>query len=359
MTTAPAPPVLRIDCSRHFLDWLEACDLSLALSTYETGKLFLIGRGEGGRLSIFERSFNRAMGLWASGDARELRLATLYQIWCFTDALRGGRDREGYDRLYVPQLAWTTGELDIHDLAVDRLGRLLFVNTLMSCLATVDGADSFRPLWRPPFITRLAAEDRCHLNGLALREGVPAQVTAVARSDVADGWRDHREAGGVVIDLATDRVIAEGLSMPHSPRWHRDRLWLLESGRGWLGRLDPATGRFERVTFCPGYARGLAFHGDWAVVGISRPRGESMFRGLPLDRELEARGAVPRCGLLVIELPSGEIRHWLRFEGVVAELYDVALLPGVRRPRAVGLRSDEIRRLVTIGEAAPLLPAGE
>ncbi len=353
-----AQPVLRVDCSRGFRDWLEAGDLSLAVSTYQTGKLFLIGRGEPGRLSIFERSFNRAMGLWADAEGRELRLATLYQIWSFVDALDGRRDREGYDRLYLPQLAWTTGELDVHDLAVDRWGRLLFVNTLMSCLATVDERASFRPLWRPSFVSRLAAEDRCHLNGLALRDGVPAYVTAAAPSDVADGWRDRRADGGLVIELATGRVVAEGLSMPHSPRWYRDRLWLLESGGGWFGRLDPSSGRFERVTFCPGYARGLAFHGDWAVIGLSRPRGEAMFRGLPLDAELDARGAVPRCGLLVVDLDSGEIRHWLRFEGVVTELYDVVLLPGVRRPRAVGFKSDEIRRLVTIGEAVPLSPAG-
>ena len=356
MTTA-AQPLLRIDCSRHFLDWLAASDIALALSTYQSGKLFLIGRCEDGRLSVFERSFNRAMGLWASADGGDLYLATLFQIWRFRDALDGRPDREGFDRLYVPQLAWTTGELDVHDLARDRHGRLLFVNTLMSCLATVSETASFLPLWRPPFISRLAAEDRCHLNGLALRDGLPAHVTAVARCDVADGWRDHRSEGGVVIDLATDRVVAEGLSMPHSPRWYRERLWLLESGSGWLGHLDPASGRFERVTFCPGYARGLAFHGNWAVVGISKPRGDAMFRGLALDRELEARGAVPRCGLLVVDLDSGEIRHWLRFEGIVGELYDVVLLPGVRRPRALGFRSDEIRRLVTIGEAAPLLPA--
>lgn len=350
-------PVLRIDCSRRFPDWLEECDLALALSTYQTGKLFLIGRGERGRLSIFERSFDRAMGLWASPDARELCLATLFQIWCFADVLDGRHDREGYDRLYVPQLAWTTGELDIHDLARDREGRLLFVATLMSCLATVGERASLHPVWRPPFVSRLAAEDRCHLNGLALREGRPAFVTAVARSDVVDGWRDRRGDGGVVIELGTDRVVAEGLSMPHSPRWYRGRLWLLESGSGWLGFLDPARGRFERVTFCPGYARGLAFHGPWAVVGTSMPRGDAMFQGLALDRELAARGAAPRCGLLVIDTDSGEIRHWLRFEGVVSELYDVAVLPGVRRPRAVGLRSDEIRRLVRIGEAVPLRPA--
>ena len=280
-------------------------------------------------------------------------LSTLFQLWRFDNALEPGQAYQGYDRLYVPQVAWTTGDLDVHDVAEDGKGRIVFVNTLFGCLATPSESASFVPLWRPPFLSRLAAEDRCHLNGLALKDGRAAYVTAVSRSDVADGWRDRRTGGGVLVDVAADEVVLEGLSMPHSPRWHDagdgGRLWLLDSGTGWFGHADLEAGRFERLTFCPGYSRGLAFHGPFAVIGLSKPRENRTFTGLPLDEELVRRDAEPRCGLMVVDLRTGDAVHWLRIEGVVEELYDVAVLPGVRRPMAIGLKTDEIRRMITVG----------
>lgn len=350
----PAAPPLRIDCSPDFAAFLAERRTALALSTYETGKLFLIGGGDGTRLCIVERSFPRAMGLWAAPDGRRILLSSLFQIWWFADAVGEDPAWPGYDRLFVPQLAWTTGELDIHDIAVDRHGRVLFVATRVNCIATVSAEKSFVPLWRPPFVSRLVPEDRCHLNGFALIDGEPAFATAVAASDVVDGWRDRRRDGGVVIDLRNDRIVAEGLSMPHSPRWYDGRLWLLESGTGQFGALDPATGRFEPLAFCPGYARGLAFVDGYALIGLSLPRDRASFGDLPLEAELRARGAEPRCGILVIELRTGIVRHWLRFSGIVSELYDLAVLPHTRRAQLVGLKGEEIRRILVIDEPAPL-----
>jgi uncharacterized protein (TIGR03032 family) len=342
-------PRIEIGTSRHVAAWLAAANASLAFTTYQTGKLFLIGVRPDGRLSVFERTFNRCMGL-AAAD-RVLWMSSLYQLWRFQDALEPGAQHNGYDRLYVPQVGYTTGDLDIHDIAIAPDDRPVFVNTLFSCLATISDAASFVPLWRPPFITRLAAEDRCHLNGLALRDGKPAFVTLVGRSDVADGWREKRRDGGLVLDVASGEPVATGLSMPHSPRWHDGRLWLLDSGNGWFGRVDIAAGRFERVAFCPGYARGLAFAGGFAVIGLSKPRDNRTFSGLPLDDELARHGAEARCGLLMVNLATGDAEHWLRLDGLVSELYDVAVLPGATRPMALGFRSDEIKRTVTIGTA--------
>src|SRR5262249_41577118 len=194
------------------------------------------------------------------------------------------------------------------------------------------------------------AEDRCHLNGLALVDGRPRFATAVSTSDVVDGWRDRRRDGGVVLELPGGRVIASGLSMPHSPRWYRGRLWLLDSGTGQLGSVDPDSGSFAPLTFCPGYLRGLAFAGDYAIVGLSRPRHDKTFGGLALEEELARRGAEARCGLLIIDLHSGDVAHWLRVEGMVRELYDVAVLSQVCRPMALGFKTDEIQRIVAIGE---------
>ena len=339
-------PTLEISSSRQLLSWLAEQQLSIALTTYQVGKLYFIGLKPDNGLSVFERSFNRCMGLCATSNG--LYMSSLYQVWRFENVFEPGQQQDGFDRLYVPQVGYTTGDLDIHDMAVDRDGRLVFVNTLFGCLATLSETHSFKPLWQPPFISKLAAEDRCHLNGLAMKDGQPGYVTAVGQSDVADGWREHRTNGGIVIDVIRNDIVCTGLSMPHSPRWYHDKLWLLNSGTGDFGYVDLATGRFESVCFCPGYMRGLSFHGHFALVGLSKPRHNKTFSGLALDDNLKSRNAEARCGVQIIDLRTGDIVHWLRMEGVVDELYDVITLPHARRPMALGFKTDEIRRVLSI-----------
>jgi uncharacterized protein (TIGR03032 family) len=345
-------PWLEVTASRGFADWLADQDVSLAFTTYQSGKLFLLGRKPDGGLAVFERTFNRCMGLWTDGQM--LWLSSLFQLHRFENVLRPGVFHEGHDRLYVPRIGYVTGDLDVHDIAVDSGGRVVFVNTRFNCLATLHHRDSFTPLWRPSFISKLAAEDRCHLNGLALEDGRPRYVTAVSCSDVVDGWRDRRQDGGIVIDVQTQRIVASGLSMPHSPRVYQARLWLLESGTGFFGFVDTDQGRFRPLAFCPGYLRGLAFTGNHAVVGLSRPRHDKTFGGLALDENLRSRQADARCGLHVLDLRTGDAVQWVRVEGLVSELYDVAVLPGVVRPMALGFRTDEIQRLLTVGSEEPL-----
>ena len=356
-STAPPPspmtasqPSFEITTSRQLLSWLAEQRLSLAFTTYQIGKLFTLGLKANGELAVFERTFNRCMGLCPSGEGNGFWMSSLYQIWRFENMLSPGESTDGYDRLYVPQTGITTGDCDIHDLAVDGSGQLVFVNTLFSCLATTSVTHSFRPLWRPPFISRLAAEDRCHLNGLALRDGKPAFVTAVGASDAADGWREYRRDGGVVIDVEANEVVAAGLSMPHSPRWYRDQLWLCNSGTGEFGRVDLATGRFEPLTFCAGYLRGVTFHGDYALLGTSKARHNKTFSGLPLDEALAKRNVEARCGIQVVDLRTGDAVHWIRMEGMVEEIYDVITLPNARNPALIGFVSDEIRRLISLEE---------
>ena len=345
-------PLFELTSSRQFPQWLMEQRLSLAFTTYQAGKLFFIGSKAGGKLAVSERTFNRCLGLW--GDGQTLWMSTLYQLWRFENVLERGQTVDECDRLYVPQTGYVTGDLDIHDVAVEDSGRIVFVNTLFGCLATLSETHSFVPLWKPPFIDRLAAEDRCHLNGLALENGRAKYVTAVSQSNVADGWRDRRQDSGCVIDVQSNEIIATGLSMPHSPRVYRDRLWLLNSGTGHFGYIHRDTGRFESVAFCPGYMRGLSFQGDFAIVGLSKQRENRTFSGLDLDKNLEKAQADPRCGLYVIDLRTGDAVHWVRIEGVVTELYDVITLPTVRQPQALGFKTDEIRRVLRIGDAQEL-----
>ncbi len=343
---------LEISGSRQLTSWMFEQKISFCFTTYQTGKFFLIGLQPDGKLSIFERTFNRCMGLY-SPNADTIYMSSLYQLWRFENALQPGQLHENYDRLYVPQMAYTTGDLDVHDIVVDDQGRIVFVNTLFSCLATTSDTHSFEPLWKPPFISKLAAEDRCHLNGLALRDGKPRYVTAVSESDANEGWRDHRQEGGIVMDIESNEIITRGLAMPHSPRYYQDKLWLLNSGTGYFGYIDLDSGKFEPVAFCPGYTRGLSFHGDFALVGLSLPRDNKTFSGLPLDDALESKKAEPRCSIEVIDLRSGDIVHTLRIEGMVTELYDVCTLPAVFRPMALGFQTEEIRRIITLGGELP------
>ena len=351
-TDADPKPWVEVSGSSRLPDWLAQQRVSLAFTTYQTGKLFLLGLNPDGRLAVFERTFNRAMGLWADGQT--LWLSTLYQLWRLENLLQPGEFHQGHDRLYVPKIGHTTGDLDVHDISIDNLGRVVFVATGFGCIATLSERSSFTPLWQPPFLSKLTAEDRCHLNGLALDDGRPRFATAVSTSDVVDGWRDRRHDGGVVLEIPSGRVIASGLSMPHSPRLYRGRLWLHNSGTGFFGSVDVNGGVFEPLTFCPGYLRGLTFVGDYAVVGLSRPRHDKTFGGLALEDELARRGTDARCGLLFIDLRTGEIPHWLRVEGMVEELYDVATLPYVTRPMALGFKTDEIQRIISIGDPGAL-----
>jgi uncharacterized protein (TIGR03032 family) len=312
-----------------------------------------LGLDPRGRIAGTERVFERAMGLHATRE--RLHVSTRYQIWQMDNVLPPGQLHEGYDRLYIPRVGYTTGDIDVHDLVVETAGsRVVFISTLLNCMATVSARHSCVPLWKPPFISALVNEDRCHLNGLALVDGRARYATACGRTDAANGWRENRETGGCAIDIRTDEIVATGLSMPHSPRFYRGKLWVLNSGTGYFGHVDLDRGIFEPVTFCPGFLRGLAFVDDHAIVGLSKPRGPG-FSGLPLDETLTTRGTEPRCGFSIVSLDTGEIVHEVALEGEITELYDVQVLPGVTRPNALGFISDEIARLITLDPSSPLL----
>jgi len=347
---APAQPPVNISCTRGFASWLTRNAVSLAFTSYQSGRLYLVGVDDKGRVSFHERYLARAMGMWA--DQQRILLSTVFQVWRFENIMTPKSSPDGQpsgecDRYYIPRVAHTTGDIDVHEIEVLEDGRVIFVNTLYSCLSFLSPTHSFAPFWKPPFISKLAAEDRCHLNGLAMRDGKPAYVSAVSQSDVVNGWRDRRGEGGCIIDINTNEIISDQLSMPHSPRWHEGELWVLNSGVGYLGVVDIKTGAFEPRVFCPGFMRGLAFHNGHAIVGLSLPR-DGTFSGLKLDDELKKRDADPWCGIQIINLASGDIVEWIRLEGSVTELFAVSAIPGVRRPMAAGFLNDEIHKNISI-----------
>ena len=240
-----------------------------------------------------------------------------------------------HDACFIVRNKHFTGDIRIHEVAFAQ-GELWIVATNFSCLATLDAQHSFVPRWTPPFISGLANEDRCHLNGLCVVDDKVKFVTALGETDAAGGWRENKASGGILIDVESGETVLSGLSMPHSPRWYDDRLWLLESGKGTLSVADLDTGAVETVAELPGFTRGLIFAGGLAFVGLSQVRETATFGGLPLMERLDER----LCGVWAINPESGKTAGFLRFEELVQEVFDLALLSGVRYPEIAEEGSD-------------------
>ena len=330
---------------------LARLNLSIVFSSYQSNLLYMLGVLPKGGPHLHQSAMVKPMGL-AHDGCGGLVVAAGYQVIEFANVLQPHeRVNEVFDGCFMPRTIHITGSLDAHDVAVDSNGRIIFVNTQFNCLATVSPRHSFEMIWKPKFISALVKEDRCHLNGLAMKDGLPAYATAVSRSDTIDGWRDRRTEGGIVIDIQGGKVVCEGLSMPHSPRMHRGRLWLLNAGTGELGFVTmpgegSKSGKFEPVVFCPGFLRGLAFHENLAFVGLSKPR-HKRFEGLPLDHRLRSTDSEPWCGIQIIDLDRRCCVDWLRIDGAVTELFDVCAMPGFRCPMTVSPGSPDAAGLIT------------
>jgi uncharacterized protein (TIGR03032 family) len=345
---AAEPSPLRSVHTTNFPAILEHLQSSLLVTTYQAGKLVVL-RSDGGVLNTHFRAFNKPMGM-AVGRGR-LAIGTAVDVWEFRNvpAVSAKLEPPGkHDAVYLPRSAHVTGDVQIHEMAYvgavsdrDSFGvgdashndQLLFVNTRFSCLARHDPEHSFAPTWRPKFISAYTPDDRCHLNGLCVIDGRPRWVTALGETDTAGGWRENKKNGGILIDLETNEIVTRGLSMPHSPRWHAGRLWLLESGTGSLGFIDPATGKYESIVRLDGFTRGLEMVGNLAFIGLSQVRETAVFSGIQITERLQETERT--CGVWVVDIQRGEVVAFLKFEDAVQEIFAVALLPGQRFPDLV------------------------
>jgi uncharacterized protein (TIGR03032 family) len=329
---------------------LERLGTTLVLTAPHSGNLILLA-APGGKLALSFHTFERAMGVAVGRDI--LAVCTRSEVWFLPnvpDIAAKLEPRGRYDACYLTRGCHFTNDIQAHQAAWVG-GELWLVNTLFSCLCTPHPRYSFAPRWRPPFVTRLAPEDRCHLNGLAVVEGRAAYVTAVAETDTRQGWRPSKGTTGCVIDVASGRTVAQGLCMPHSPRFSQGRLYLLESGKGGLLALDVGTGRAETVATLPGFTRGLAIQDGMAFVGLSRIRPTSDMRGLPIAAHPDQL----KCGLVAVDLNSGQVLADLEMASPVDEMFDVQVLPGVRCPYLSGPHIDreQGQPLWTIPPAGP------
>lgn len=332
--------------------WLYHHRISLALTTYEAGKLIIIGPGMQGGTIVTERNFERCMAVCVEdGDTNNILISTHHHIWQLENGLNANEYYDGqWDRVYMPRSSYVTGGVDVHDIMRANDGHLYGVITGYNCIARIshDEKGSFSPHWKPPFIDAIVGEDRCHLNGLCLEDGELAYISLVGKSNVSGQWREHKVNGGMIMDMRNNEVIASGLSMPHTPRIYDGALWFLEAGKGYLCRVNPKTNETERVLWRPGFLRGLRFYKNYALICCSAPRNKT-FEGLPLDKELEDRGENSRCALDIIDLDTMTLKHSLEITGSVREIYDVCLIENCLQPLLHGINGDDIRKIVVLG----------
>ena len=299
---------------------------SLLISTYQSGRL-ICARYEDGHLNTHFRAFDRPMGIAVRDDW--MAIGTRSEVHEYRDmpAVAPKLEPAGtHDACYLPRKRHFTGDIAIHD--VDFAGdEIWMVATGLSCLATLDSKHNLVPRWAPPFITEIAPGDRCHLNGLALRDGVPRYVTMLGTSNEPGGWRNDKAHGGLLYDIQKGEPVTENISMPHSPRWYRDELWVLESGNGGLCKVN-RHGYLDTVAELPGFTRGLAFAGNLAFVGLSQIRETATFNNLPISE----KATELQCGVWIVDIDTGETAGFIRFEEQVQEIFDVALMPGKRYP---------------------------
>lgn len=325
VTIETAP--LRSVFTQNLPDILTQYGISLAISTYQAGKVIVV-RAENGTIHTHFRDFNKPMGIAVHNG--HLSIGGQNAVWHYRNLTKPKNASDDHtDTIYIPDQVHTTGDIDIHEMAWGTEG-LWIVNTKYGALCTLDPNQKLIPRWHPHFSSALSPEDRCHLNGLAMVDGKPKYVTTLGETDIAGGWRENKRDGGILMDVETNQILTRGLSMPHSPRIYDGKLWVLESGTGGVGWFDPAalaqglyaSQSLQIVAQLPGFTRGLDFAGPLAFVGLSQVRESSVSSGFPLVERVEDRA----CGVWVISIYTGQTVAFLRFEGEVHEIFAVQVL---------------------------------
>jgi uncharacterized protein (TIGR03032 family) len=330
---------LRSSHTASFPQALRQLGISLAITTYQAGRLVLL-RADEGLLNTHFRTFPRPMGIAVRSGrlavGLQLNIAEFHNMPAVAPRLE---PRNKHDACFMPRTVHHTGDIGIHEMAWTG-DELWFVNTEFSCLCTRSDMYSFVPRWRPEFVTALTPEDRCHLNGLGVSDGRVRYVTALGRTDSPGGWRENKRDGGLLIDVERNGVVADHLSMPHSPRVYDNKVWILESGTGSIGTVHLESGRYESLAEFPGFTRGLAFYGPLAFIGLSKVRESAIFSDFPLVERIEER----TCGVWVMDIRNFQTVAWVRFEGDVEEIFGVEILPDMRFPELIIDNHDVLAR---------------
>jgi uncharacterized protein (TIGR03032 family) len=320
-------------------DIMRQLNCSLLVSTYQAGRLIVVRPEPKGGLNTHFVCLDKPMGM-AMGKGRFAQ-GTRNEIIEYHNVPAAASKVEPkgtHDACFVPRVRHTTGDVDIHEMDYDKDNRLWYINTRFSCLCVRNAEYSFEPKWRPWFVNAYAPEDRCHLNGLGMVDGVPKYVSALGAGDSKENWRENKRSGGVIIDIDKNDFVLEGLSMPHSPRWYQGKLYALESGNGSLIVADIKKGTWETVVELEGFTRGVDFVGDVAFIGLSQVRESNTFGGIPLTERLTERN----CGIWAVNIKTGQVLGFLKFDGIVQEIFSIQVVQGAQFPAVLDAKDDLI-----------------
>lgn len=307
---------------------LQSLQCSLAMSTYQAGKIVLISPLDKERLTTLPRSFQRPMGFYV--NANQMVLASRNEVITFENspelAKHYPKKPNTYDSMYVPRVTFYSGSVDMHDIAIGNEG-IWAVNTSFSCLCIVNGQHNFVPRWKPSFISELTPDDRCHLNGLVMKDGTPKYVTALGQTNTPAGWRDNITEGGVLIDVETNEIILDKLAMPHSPMLHNGELYMLLSATGEFIKVDHESKSYEVIRNLKGFCRGLDIIGDYAFIGMSKLRKNSS-----TFSKLSFSDTAKEAGIKVVHIPTKSLVGEIEYKASVEEIYEVKILHNTIRP---------------------------
>ncbi|HZY78337.1 MAG TPA: TIGR03032 family protein [Cyclobacteriaceae bacterium] len=341
--TSKLPP-FSCTYSASFVKLLHGLRSSIAITTYQAGKLIFISAKNETELIQFPRTFIKPMGIALHDD--KLAVATQDDVAVYRDVPGQGKRYpkrpDTYDALYLPRSIYYTGELDIHDIQFIPAG-LLAVNTRFSCVSLINEDYSFTCIWKPYFIDQLIPGDCCHLNGMVVENDKPRYLTALGATSDEKGWRSNKANGGILIDAITQEFVLENLPMPHSPRKYREGLFALLSGTGELIHVNCEKKSYEVVHRFDGFVRGMDRIGDFLFIGLSKLRTTSKAFG---DLPIASRSLM--CGVVAFHLPTAKIVGHIKYESSVEEIFDVQVLPGIVRPGILSIEKNEHQGIITV-----------
>jgi uncharacterized protein (TIGR03032 family) len=322
--------------SASFPQFLHENKVSLIFSTYQAGKVIIIGSDNGRTLQLFAKNFPRPMGIALKGN--QLAIANKSKVDLFSNSYVLAKtfpQKPSYnDALFVPQAAYFTGMADIHEIEWGNDG-LWAVNTAFSCLCLMDEKYSFVPRWKPDFISDISPEDRCHLNGFAFRDGNPAYVTLFDKTDTKEGWRNGNTETGLIVEVDSQKIIADKLPMPHSPVLHENSLFFLLSATGEVMELNTTTNQLTQISKLDNFIRGLSVYENYLIVGASELRESSnSFQNLTISNK-----SYP-SGIYIIDRFTGEQVAKLTFTDLIKEIFSVKILHNVTKA-AIITENDE------------------
>ena len=326
---------------------LSKLNCTIAISTYQAGKLVFISSKDEDSLIQLPRNFNKAMGIAEDFENQKLAVACKDEVILFKNSSELAnyypKAPNKYDALYMPRITYHTGAVDIHDLSFGSNGDIYAVNTLFSSIIKLDENYSFTPVWTPPQIDKITSEDRCHLNGMAMLNGKPKYATAFNNGNTPQSWRDNITSSGVIYDIEKNEIICSGLPMPHTPRIFNDELYVLLSATGELVKIDTDKGTYDVIVKIGGFVRGMSLHKDYLFIGISKLRKNSSTFG-----KLDFAKHANQAGIVIVHLPTKSIAGKINYLNSLDEIYDIHILKDKRRPNILNTLNDDYKDGLTL-----------